>query len=34
MDDREMVEQCVKVILDQETHPEIQEHLSPSTRPP
>ena len=33
MDDREMVEQYVEVLLDQETHAEIQEHRSPSTRP-
>ena len=33
MDDREMVEQDVEVLLDQEMHPEIQEHRSPSTRP-
>ena len=32
MDDREIVEQYVKV-FDQEMHAEIQEHLSPSTRP-
>ena len=33
MGDREMVEQYVEVLLDQETHAEIQEHRSPSTRP-
>ena len=33
MDDREIVEQDVGVLLDQETHPEIQEHRSPSTKP-
>ena len=31
MDDREIIEQYVEVLLDQETHAEIQEHQSPST---
>ena len=31
MDDREIIEQYVEVLLDQETHAEIQEHRSPST---
>ena len=32
MDDREIVEQYVEVLLDQETHAETLEHRSPSTR--
>ena len=28
MDDKEVIEQCVKVLLDQETHAEASEHLS------
>ena len=32
MDDRKVVEQYVEVLLDQETHAEIQEHRSPNTR--
>ena len=31
MDDREVVEQYVEVLLDQETHAETPEHRSPST---
>ena len=31
MDDREIVEQYAEVVLDQETHAEIQEHQFPST---
>ena len=33
MDDREVVEQYVEVLLDQETHAETPEHRSPSTSP-